>query len=166
MIEEFKSISPRKSGVIYSSLLEQIKKLYEVNPEQAGELAISAIELVLTGDISSNDMIIGLMLEPMKAVSQDNKIKYEQKVEASKQKKIADQKLEEIAELKRQGFTQKMIAERLGLTQQVVSYRWGLIKANYPELCQDFYKNTKKQNFVQNCTDNSLQNSCKDQFAF
>ena len=146
MIEEFKDLPIRKSGVVYKSVLEQVKKLYPVNPEQAGEVAISALELVLTGEISSDDMLIDLMLEPMKGVSQDNKERYDQKVEASRQKKIVDQKLDQIAEMMQGGMKQKMIAEKLGLTQQVVSYRWGIIKRDYPELLGDnFYKNTKKQ---------------------
>lgn len=50
------------SGVIYSWQFDQIKKLYKINPEQAGELAISAIELALTGNISSDDYMIDLLL--------------------------------------------------------------------------------------------------------
>lgn len=50
------------SGVIYSWQFEQIKKLYKINPEQAGELAISAIELALTGKISSDDYMIDILL--------------------------------------------------------------------------------------------------------
>jgi hypothetical protein len=94
MIEQFNDVPMRKSGVVYNSTLEQIKKLYQVNPEQAGELAISAIELVLTGQFSSDDMIIELMLEPARIVSQDNHDKYDQKVESARQKKITDQKLD------------------------------------------------------------------------
>ena len=48
MIEQFKELEVRKSGVIYNSTLEQIKNLYPMDPERAGELAISAIELVLS----------------------------------------------------------------------------------------------------------------------
>lgn len=172
MIERFNDVPMRKSGVVYNSTLEQIKKLYQVNPEQAGELAISAIELVLTGQFSSDDMIIELMLEPARIVSQDNHDKYDQKVESARQKKITDQKLDQIAELMQQGFKQREIAERLHLTQQTVSYRWGIIKASYPELLQkeepvlqtnlpnvyqktEVTKVTKDTNFVQ-------ENVCKN----
>ena len=77
MIDVFNDVEMRKSGIIYNSTLEQIKKLYAVNPEQAGELAISAIELTLTGQFSSDDMIIELMLEPARVGSQDNHDKYD-----------------------------------------------------------------------------------------
>jgi hypothetical protein len=62
LIEMFKDTQMRNSGLVYNGTLEQIRKLYDLNPEQAGELAISAIELALTGEISSDDILIELML--------------------------------------------------------------------------------------------------------
>lgn len=166
MIEQFKDNEVRNSGVIYSSTLEQIKQLYAVDPEQAGELAIAAIELVLTGDISSDDYMISMMLTPMRRLNEINIAKYETKVENQRQKKIQEMKLDKIAELVAAGFKQREIGERLGMSQQIVSYRVGLIKKNYPELLQknaeDFtkiqttYKNTKNEVFVENST-NTLQ---------
>ena len=137
MIEQFKDLEMRKSGLIYNGTFEQIKKLYEVDPEKAGELAISAIEFVLCGDISSDDMMVSLMLEPIRPINESNSIKYDQKVETARQKKITEQKLDLIADLSRKGFRQREIADRLGLTQQMVSYRLGVIKSSYPELLSD-----------------------------
>lgn len=134
MISEFKDVESRNSGVIYNSTLEQIKKLYEADPERAGELAISAIELVLTGEISSDDMMIGILLEPMRKINENNQIKYDTRVENARTKKITDMKLDKIAELANAGCRQREIGERLGLSQQIVSYRMGLIRTNYPEL--------------------------------
>ena len=185
MIEMFNDVPVRKSGIIYNSTFEQIKKLYEMNPEQAGELAIAAIELTLTGQFSSDDVIIELMLEPAKIVGAGDRIKYEQKVENSRQKKINEQKLDQIAALMQQGFKQREVAQKLGLTQQTVSYRWGVIKAQYPELLQteepeipnvyqktnnesalpNVYQNTdvtKKQNSVKTVTN---ENVCKNPAA-
>ena len=166
MIEQFKDNEVRNSGVIYSSTLEQIKQLYAVDPEQAGDLAIAAIELVLTGDISTDDYMISMMLTPMRRLNEINVAKYESKVENQRQKKIQEMKLDKIAELVAAGFKQREIGERLGMSQQIVSYRVGLIKKNYPELLQknaeDFtkiqttYKNTKSEVFVENST-NTLQ---------
>ena len=59
----------------------QIKKLYEADPERAGELAISVIEFILTGEISSDDMMIDLLLEPIKKITENNQVKYDTKVE-------------------------------------------------------------------------------------
>jgi hypothetical protein len=36
MLTEFNDVEIRKSGVIYNSVFEQIKKMYSVDPEQAG----------------------------------------------------------------------------------------------------------------------------------
>ena len=137
MIDYFNEVPMRKSGVVFSSTLEQIKKLYEVNPAQAGELAISAIELVLTGQVSSNDVLIDLMLEPARAISQTQQDKYDTKVESSKQKKIVEYKLDKIAELLNHGLKQKDVGKTLGLSQQTISYRVGLIKKMCPEMLNE-----------------------------
>lgn len=81
MIEMFKENEMRTSGLIYNSTFEQIKELYQYDPEAAGELAISAIELVLTGDISTDDVNIRLYLAPMRKINEVNIAKYETKVE-------------------------------------------------------------------------------------
>lgn len=163
MIERFNDIETRSSGVIYDSTFEQIKQMYEVDPEQAGELAISAIELILTGDISSDDYIIRMMLTPTKKINEINVARYETRKETAKQKKIVDMKLDKIADLYLKGFKQREIAERLGLTQQTVSYRIDVIKKKYPELLQkndedstkkvDIYQNTNNENLVNNQED-------------
>lgn len=155
MIEMFKDSEIRNSGIIYSSTFEQIKKLHEADPERAGELAIAAIELVLTGDISSDDMMVGLLLEPMRKINENNQTRYDNKVESSKNKKMVDMKLDKIAEMVNKGMKQREIGEALGLSQQNVSYRISLIKSNYPDLLtgaaakkkgtesEDSHKNTK-----------------------
>ena len=168
MIEQFKEFETRSSGVIFKSTLDQIKKLYEADPELAGELAISAIELVLCGEISSDDMMIGILLEPARAVNKNNQDKYDTKVEAAKAKKMTEMRLDKIAELVNAGKKQREIGEALGMSQQTVSYRISLIKTKYPELLNgaaanilpknapaaqtksDVYKNTNNENFVKN----------------
>ena len=155
MIEMFKENEMRTSGLIYNSTFEQIKELYQYDPEAAGELAISAIELVLTGDISTDDVNIRLYLAPMRKINEVNIAKYETKVENQRQKKINEMKLDKIAELAAMGYKQREIGERLGLSQQIISYRLNLIKKTYPELLQTVYKNTndtngtKTENFVE-----------------
>lgn len=134
MIEQFKELESRSSGVIFKSTLDQIKKLYEADPELAGELAISAIELVLCGEISSDDMMISILLEPARAVNKNNQDKYDTKVEAAKAKKMTEMRLDKIAELVNSGKKQREIAEALSMTQQTVSYRISLIRTKYPEL--------------------------------
>lgn len=137
MIEKFNDVDIRGTGVVMSSMFEQIKKMHAVDPDLAGELAISAIELVLTGQISSDDAMIDMLLAPAKVITDNNVQRYEARKEGSKSKKIKDMKLDDIAELYRRGIKQKEIAERLHLTQQTVSYRIGLIKTSYSELLRD-----------------------------
>ena len=166
MIERFNDIETRSSGVIYDSTFEQIKQMYEVDPEQAGELAISAIELILTGDISSDDYIIRMMLTPTKKINEINVAKYETRKETAKQKKIVDMKLDKIADLYLKGFKQREIAERLGLTQQTVSYRIDVIKKKYPELLQkNDEDSTKKVDVYQNTNNGNLVNIQEDIFT-
>ena len=136
MIEMFKDNEMRPSGLVFSSVLEQIKELHQYDPEQAGELAISAIELILTGDISSDDVNIKIMLAPLRKITEVNVTKYETKVENKRQKKIAEMKLDKIADLLAAGYKQREIGERLGISQQTASYRIDVIKKNYPELLQ------------------------------
>lgn len=152
MIEQFNDVEMRNSGLIYDSTFNQIKQLHAMDPELAGELAISAIELVLTGGISSDDPMINLMLEPMKKINQNNHIKYDNKVETSKQKKIQELHLDKVAELMLAGYTQKQIGEKLGMPQQNVSYRVGVIRTKYPELLQ-----TNSTKSLQDVCMNSLQ---------
>ena len=136
MIECFNDVEVRSSGVIMSSVFEQVKKMYAMDPDMAGELAISAIELVLTGQISSDDAMIDMLLAPAKVINDHNVQRYENRKEGSKNKKIKDMKLDEIAEMLQKGMKQKEIAERLHISQQTVSYRMGLIRTQYPELMQ------------------------------
>lgn len=157
MIPYFKDVDEVKdSGVIYNGTFDQIKILYEDNPEMAGELAISAIELVLTGEISSTNTMIKAMLAQTKRVNEVNREKYERKMEKVKNKNITDQKLDQIAELVNEGMTQAQIGQKLGLSQQVVSYRVGVIRTKYPELLQkDFCTKSVQDstNFVSVCKD-------------
>ena len=157
MINYFKDTEMKKSGVIYNSTMDQIKIIYGENPDLAGELAISAIELVLTGEISSTNPMIKAMLATTKAVNESNHEKYERKIENSKNKTIVDQKLDQIAALYNEGYTQKQIGERLGLSQQVVSYRINTIRTKYSELLQKGVCNTKESV----CKDQGDQNEGK-----
>lgn len=120
--------------------------MHEVDPDSAGELAISVIELVLTGQISSDNPMIDMMLTPAKVINQNNVQKYEVKKENSRMEKANKMKLPEIAELLRRGAKQREIAERLGLSQQTVSYRAGLIRTSYPDLLQDEGTETAQTN--------------------
>lgn len=146
MIPYFKDNEIRTSGVIHNAVLDQIKLLYEENAELAGELAISAVELVLTGDMSTNNIMIKTMLAQAKRVAEADKEKYERAVEVKKNKIIIDNKLDKVAEYALMGLTQAQIGERLGISQQSVSKKMGVIRRDYPELLE------KSTTFVQPST--------------
>lgn len=155
MIDIFNDAEVRKSGVIYNSILEQIKRIHLMDPEKAGELAISAIELVLTGQMSSDDPMIDALLQPLLVMRDKDENEYNLKQEAANNKKIADLKLQEIAELHLAGWSQAQIGERLGIKQQTISYRLNVIRSKYPELLQKngeiftkIQKNSTKEKLV------------------
>jgi hypothetical protein len=144
MIRQFKETEMmRDSGIIYKSQFEQIKKLFSQNKELAGELAISAIELVLTGEYSSDDFTVDLLLTQNKVIVDKDKENYEKTLEAKAQARIKKLKLEEIAEMLNNGVSQKIIADTIGESQRVVSYRKGIIEKEFPEMLNDFTKITQ-----------------------
>lgn len=49
MIKVFNDVKGKETGVVSKFALDEAKKVYEVYPELAGELAISALEYSLTG---------------------------------------------------------------------------------------------------------------------
>ena len=59
---------------------------------------------MLTGDISSDDVNIKIMLAPLKKINEVNVAKYETKVENKRQKKVVEMKLDKIADMVNQGF--------------------------------------------------------------
>ena len=131
---EFKDLEYRDKAIIYFTTLEQIKKIYKQNPQQAGELAIAAIEVALAGEHSSDDYMIDVILEQAKYLSTKNKESYEKAVDAKKEKRIAELQLREIAELMAQGFNQTQIGTKLGTSKQNISKRVGIMRAQFPEL--------------------------------
>ena len=137
MIPYFKYSKIRDTGIIHNAILDQIKMLYGENPEMAGELAISAIELVLTGDMSTTNSMIKLALAQEKRISDVNKEKYDRAVEAKRNKTITDSKLDIVANMTLAGYNQKQIGEKLGISQQSVSKKIVLIRKDYPELLEN-----------------------------
>ena len=159
MITDFKENETRDSAIIYNSVLSQIKMLYAQDPVKAGEFAISAIELVLTGDMSTDDFMIKLALENMKTIAEKNKEKHEKKVKSQEEKRFEEMRLAEIAELYNQGFTQKEIGIKLNIPQQTISYRLRIIREKYSDLIvYQNTKNTKNTKFTKTDNDNDNDN--------
>ena len=92
MIKEIKDLQARPTGIIYGSTWEQIKKLYDENPNLAGELAFSVIEQTLTGDISSDDLTIQLICDGLKPINQKAQQKYDIQVKSKRETDYENEK--------------------------------------------------------------------------
>lgn len=132
MINSFKDTPMRQSGVIYDGSFEQVKMLYAQDPQLAGELAISIIELTLTGGISSDNPLMPALLALQAKVVAKDKQKYENKVAITESKRY--ERLSEIAELYNQGYKQKEIAQMLGKSTSTISEDLSIIREQYPHL--------------------------------
>lgn len=129
---EFSDKQMRKSGVVYSSTLQQIEMLYKQDPMSAGELAISLLELVLRGEYKTDNFTVNLVLKQMEEITARDADKYAAKEKNAKEyKKIRYQK---IAELYLQGKKQNEIAEILGKDKSTISRDMAVIRKDFPEL--------------------------------
>ena len=157
VINSFNEAYVRDSGIIYNSVFEQIKLLYASDPQLAGEVAISAIELVLTQQMSSDNPMIELLLVPTKVINDRNVDNYNKKLEAAKINKITSNHLDEIAKMSLSGMSQAQIGKALNISQQTVSSRLKTIRQEFPELLGlqaienlQAKNNTYKQNACKN----------------
>lgn len=163
MIEKFKDTPCYKnSGIIYKDSYNSAKELYELDPIRGGELAMTILELVMTGDYSSDDPMFKIILNPLITTTAKNDQNYKQKCEEGKVKDIKEYSLDKIAEYYNQGMTQKQISEQLNgtITQQTVGMRLKKIKEKYPEMLNEEMreKNTRKKSCIQE------NQSCKKPF--
>jgi len=128
MIKEFKNTEMREFGNVYQSMLAQIKKRYAKDPAQAGELAISYIEYVLTGDISSDDDLIEEFVESYKVTTKKAQNRYDAKVAAT------EEKLKRVADLYNAGWKQVDIAREIGVQPPAISKQLAQIRSDFPHL--------------------------------
>ena len=109
-------------------IIIQIQNLYQKDPTWAGELAISFIEYLITGQISSDDPIIASLVEGYKETVKKHQGRYDAKVAMTKES------LRPIAEMLNSGLKQVEIAKRLGLQPPAVSKKVAKIESDFPEL--------------------------------
>ena len=136
MIKQFKNNPVRETGVINKGMFEQVKLLHGQDPRAAGELAISLMEMILTSDFSSDDFMVKFAMANHSIVAEKNREKYDKKVEASREARIENLKLVEIAEMLAAGMKQVEIAAKLGESKQVISNRVKTLRENYPEILE------------------------------
>ena len=134
MIKEFKECPMEKTGIVYQSLFEQIKMLYNNGEEElAKELAVSAIELSLTGQISSDDFMVQALLQNIGYVMKSTIDKKANHRESKEERQVEALKLKEIATMVNSGMTQKDIGAKFGVSQQTIAKRMLIIREKYPE---------------------------------
>lgn len=126
----------RTRGFVYNGMYEQIKQLQEMDPQLAGELAISYIELVLTKQITSENPIIKAMVASMEPIIDRDISKWQVEKDSKQNQKKKDKKLDEIARLTRLGYSQKDIAQKFGVSESTISRRLNTIEMEFPELLQ------------------------------
>ena len=135
MIKEFKNIEVRPTGIINRGMFEQVKLLYMQNPAAAGELAISLMEHVLTGDHSSDDFMVAFAIANHQETIAKNQARYDATKEA-KQVAIEDS-LREIADLFNGGMKQVDIARKLNMSPGNVSKKLSKIRKEFPWLLEE-----------------------------
>lgn len=146
MIEKFKGEETRPSGVVYDGSLNQVKRIHAIDPILAGELAITILELTLDGTISSNNDMVIACVENLERTVRKDREKYEKRLDSfGNQNKIMKKnreiRLNQIAELYRQGLTQKQIAEKLGKAESTISKDMTLIRNEYPQWLEEQTEN-------------------------
>ena len=151
MIKEIRDLKSRPSGVIYESTWEQIKKLYNKNPDLGKELAFSVVEQTLTGDISSDDLTIQLICDGLKPINQKAQQKYDIQVKSKRESKCESLQLQKIVELVNMGKTQEEIGKILGVSRQTINNRIRIINEEFPEL--KIQINVKKSSHVKHNVD-------------
>lgn len=131
---EFKKAQIRDTAVVYGSSLQQVKEMYAIDPNMAGELAISILEVALTGTMSTNNPLIKVALANFKDVAGKNQVKYDKKLEAKREIRAKKLQLEEIAAMLKGGMSQKDIALKLGKAASTINSAVRVLKTEYPEL--------------------------------
>lgn len=134
MIKEFKENEVRPTGVINRGMFEQVKLLYIQDPVRGGELAVSLMEHVLTGDHSSDDFMVEFAIANHQETIAKNQARYDATKEA-KQVAIEDS-LREVAELFNKGLKQVEIAKRVGMSPGNVSKKLAKIRKEFPWLLE------------------------------
>ena len=126
--------------------LKQIKEVYAIDPNLAGELAISICELAVTGQMSSENPMVRAMLANFEDVAVKNIDKYDRQVNAKLEARANKQGWYTIAKLLREGKKQIEISKILGISSSTVNDRIKAIRQDYPELLENPEKNPDPKN--------------------
>lgn len=135
MIKEFKDVPVRDTGIINRGMFEQVKMLYQSDPKAGGELAVSLMEYILTGECSSDDFMVAFAIANHKETIGKAQARYD----ASKEARLeaVEAGLREIADLYNSGMKQVDIARKLGMQPPNVSKKLSRIRKEFPYLLEE-----------------------------
>ena len=121
MISKFSDEPIRDSGIVYGANMEQIEELYSENPELAGELAISILELTLKGTLSTNNSVIRIMLKNLEKQIQKDHEKWEKRAYSNqKRTEQKEEKMVKVADLLDEGYSPAEIVKQTGYSRTMV----------------------------------------------
>ena len=121
MIPKFSDEPIRDSGIVYGANMEQIEELYNENPELAGELAISILELTLKGTLSTNNSVIRIMLKNLEKQIQKDHEKWEKRAYSNqKRTEQKEEKMVKVADLLDEGYSPAEIVKQTGYSRTMV----------------------------------------------
>ena len=122
------------------------------------------MEIVLTGDYSSDDFLVEFAMKNHEIVVEKTRDNYEKKIKANRAKQIDKLELVKIAELIAKGYSQAAIAKALEESAATISYRVGVLRKDYPELLEEAtQKNQKNQKNQKHYNDNDNDNDNEDE---
>ena len=163
-IKEFKNTPIKDSSIVFRTSFEKVRELYPEYPELAAELAMSVLELSLTGDFSSDNIMIKMMLKETKEITDRNNKKWEESKESKQEARIAKLKLEQIASMLSDGMSQKAIAEALNESPQTINNRVKVLRSEFAHLLDaSNQKNQILSNEIQFDQNESLIEEASDQ---
>ena len=135
--KDFPTRTSKNTAIIYTSSLKQIKEMYKVNPEWAGELAISICELAITGQMSCENPIVRMALANFEDVAIKNIEKYDQAIVAKIEGRIQKNSFREIARALKNGVKQVDIAKELNLKTTTLGERVKTLRLEFPFLLEN-----------------------------
>lgn len=135
MINEFDFDCGRDSSVLYGAIYKQVAMKYKKGSyEEAAELALAYMQVMLNGRTTTDDEEIAIIVEPYTALAKKANERYQSKVQRTKESKIKNLELDEIAEMVNNGETYSTIAAAMDISKSTVAYRVEVIREQFPEL--------------------------------
>lgn len=144
----------RNQGIIFHTYLDKYDMLRKMDKELADSYLLAMVETILGEEltpIKPEHEIVKCMLTEIDSISERNAVKYNRIKNARKEKQITEQRLDEIADMLNQGWSQSEIANQLNISQSTVSRRVALIRSEYKEMLPIY----NSQNMQELCTNYS-----------